>query len=395
MSSQHIHTKKRGQLPLKQHVLISGCYRSGTTFIEKLLHNHEHICIASQPFPSFYFQCKADFNYSIGIKRRYPLDHLFLETKYTESQFHDFLDRYMLNEEKLARLFEKMNNDKLGLWTPEIIYYWDRILPGYFIDVYRQLNGIVSQIFPKRDLSVVGTKEVLCEEYIPYILSKGCRAIIIIRDPRDVITSVSFRERDNLTGENRPVLFTLRAWRKSVAIALAYEDHPNFLWVRYEDLIEAPGETLERLTNFLQVRPFDPETFRKGIYDQHGKLWRGNSSFDDRMGISRESVGKFAQALSERVTSFVEACCWPEMNRLKYALSFSKTFDPSAIRSYREPYAVCHEKFDQDYSCREDHVREEIERIDKWRGTTGDIAREDARRWFIYERALKKLKEAA
>ena len=380
---------------MEQILLITGCYRSGTTLLEKLLHNHSNVCIASQPFPSFYFHCKADFNDSIGIKRRYPLDHLFLETKYTESQFHDFLDRYILNEERLARLFEKMKNDKLGLWTPEIIYYWHRISYGYFIDVYRQLNGIVSEIFPKRDLSIVGTKEVLCEEYIPYFLNKGCRAIIIIRDPRDMITSVSLRERDNLTGENRPVLFSLRAWRKSVAIALAYEDHPNFLWVRYEDLIEAPVETLERLTDFLQVPPFRPDTFRKGIYDQRGKLWRGNSSFDDRIGISQKSVGEFAKVLSKRVTSFVEACCRPEMKRMKYAFSFSNTFDLSAIRSYREPYIVRHEKFDQNYSYREDHVREEIERIDKWKGKMSDINREDARRWFIYERTLKKLKEAA
>jgi hypothetical protein len=49
--------------------------------------------------------------------------------------------------------------------------------------------------------------------------------------------------------------------------------------------------------------------------------------------------------------------------------------------------------FDSDYSYIEDHVTEAIERIDKWNRKTGDINREDARRWFIYERAIKKLKE--
>ncbi|MFH2071358.1 MAG: sulfotransferase, partial [Actinomycetota bacterium] len=32
-------------------LLITGAYRSGTTLLEKLLHNHPDLSVAMQPFP--------------------------------------------------------------------------------------------------------------------------------------------------------------------------------------------------------------------------------------------------------------------------------------------------------------------------------------------------------
>ena len=74
------------------YLLVTGCYRSGTTLLEKLLHAQPSACIASQAFPVLFFMAKEAFLSSRGIDRRYPLDHLFLEDAYSSDEWVSFLD---------------------------------------------------------------------------------------------------------------------------------------------------------------------------------------------------------------------------------------------------------------------------------------------------------------
>jgi hypothetical protein len=375
-------------------LFLTGCYRSGTTLLEKLLHRHQNICMASQPFPLLYFHAKSAFYEAIGIERRYPLDHRFLEDAYREEDFYTFLDQFVISTERLHTIFQEMGEYKLGLWTPEILAFWNEVIPGTFIEVYEQLNNIIARIFPKEHILFLGSKEVLCEEYVRYLLSKGSRAIIVIRDPRDMITSVNLNERNNLTGHNRPTLYSLRIWRKSVATALACETHPNFIWLRYEDIIDNSLRVLNRVTSFLGIGHFSEESLSERIRDQHGEPWRGNSSFDEVSGISSASVGRYANIMRADETAYIEACCWPEMKALSYDFSHQRHFDESAVRSYAESFQVEHEKFSPDYSCRHDHIEEELERYKRLEERGGNLDAEDAKRWFLYEAAYHKLKSA-
>lgn len=376
-------------------LFITGCYRSGTTLVEKLLHHHPQICLASQPFPLLYFYLKEAFYASKGIRRRYPLDHLFLEDAYQSEQFHWFLDQHDLTRADLEKLFDQLAEYKLGLWTPEILQFRDTISEGNFISVYRQLNDCVSRLFPKEEpIRYLGGKEVLCEEYVPYLISRDVRAIIVVRDPRDMISSLNFRQRDNLTGENRPVLYSLRAWRKSIATALAHEDHANFLWLRYEDLVIDPHAVLRRITTWLELDDFPEDAFEEGIVDQRSEKWKGNSSFDDRTFVTVRSVGRFAEVMPPSVMSYVEACCYPELKALAYEFYQMNSFDGDVIRNYREPFDRIHDKFSADYSYCEEHVAEENKRYDLLTQSGETVAAEPCRKWFLYPSAYEKLRRA-
>jgi hypothetical protein len=341
-----------------------------------------------------YFHAKSAFYQAIGIERRYPLDHRFLEDGYEEEEFYAFLDQFVISPERLNTIFQEMGEYKLGLWTPEILAFRDQVAPGTFMDVYRQLNNIIAKIFPKRDALFIGSKEVLCEEYVPYLLSKGSRAIIIIRDPRDMITSLNLSKRDNLTGSSRPLLYSLRIWRKSVAIALACETHPAFVWLRYEDLIDNAPLALNHVTTFLNISPFSEKSFSEEIRDQRGKSWKGNSSFDDISGVSSASVGRYVQQLPAKETAYIESCCYPEMKVLGYDFLHQSHFDESTIRSYTESFQVDHEKFSPDYSSRSDHIEEELERYKKLKAQDRDHDAGNVKRWFLYEAAYQKLRSA-
>ena len=132
-------------------ILVTGCYRSGTTVIEKILNMHPSITIASQPFPVLYFLVKERFNRHIGIVRRYPLDHLFLEDAYTPEELDNFLQRHILNRDVLNEFIQRMGEYAVGLWTTEILEVLDGLKPGSFFDVYAQMNQRIARLFPAAD----------------------------------------------------------------------------------------------------------------------------------------------------------------------------------------------------------------------------------------------------
>ena len=370
-------------------ILVTGCYRSGTTLIEKLIGSHPEICIASQPFPILYFYLKELFYKHLGLDRLYPLGPIFLENAYSSSDFYDFLDQYKLSDKDIEKFFDGLSKYREGLWTPEILGYKERLLPGFFIDVYNQLNSFVSEIFAKEDVSYTGGKEILCEEYVPYLLSRGVRVIIIIRDPRDVIVSLNFRKKDNLTGKKRPILYSLRLWRKSVAFSLECENDTNFMHLKYEDLVENPIKILNKIAAFLNIKRFNLDFLKDGIRDQYGNLWSSNSSFLSHRGISKDSIGRYKDVLPDSIVSYIESCCLPEMRYLNYSLSQIEHFDEKTLKDFKEPFPIEHEKFsdDKDYSLT--HIEEEIERYNKLTGSS-NLSTKEIKKWFLFEKVYRK-----
>lgn len=376
-------------------LLLTGCYRSGTTLLEKLLHNHPDVCLASQPFAVLYFHAKQAFLAARGLQRRYPLDHLFLETDYTCRDFSQFLAGRRLSGEDLDEVFDRLAEYRRGLWTPQALALRDRVEPGSFLEVFRQLNVLVASLLGKPAAAVVGSKEILCEEYLHFLLSCGEKAILILRDPRDMITSLSFRERDNLTGDHRPLLYSLRLWRKSVAFALALEHEAGFHWLRYEDLVTRPGPTLQAVTALLEVQEFAEDAFRRGIRGQDGAPWRGNSSFADHQGISRSSKGAFLRRLPDRMLAYIEGLCGPEMEAMGYELVGSGRVDEQMLAGFREPCRRIHEKFPADYARHPERVRAELERLALLRNRDELTDPAEIRKWFLHERAYRRLAAAA
>jgi hypothetical protein len=370
-------------------LLVTGSYRSGTTLLEKLLHHHPSLCVGSQPFPVLYFLVKEAFDKEKSLKPRYPLDHLFLKKSYSREEFNFFLENHLFDESFLDRIFKSLQ-DYPGFWTPQLLNFRENIRAGTFFDIYEQLNQCMAHIYPKNNLQYLGAKEILLEEYIPFLLSKGIRVLLSLRDPRDMVTSLNFRDRDIQTGLDRPVLYSLRIWRKSVALALEFEGHENFFWVKYEDVVLKTIAVLNQIAEMLKITPFKKAFFKDGIRNQDGFPWKGNSSFADFSSVNSQSIGRFKNLLSSSVIRYTESVCFPEMIRLGYPFYLTESFDESAIRDFTIPFKVIHEKFPKDYSVSEEHVTEEIERYRKLKNPQG-LSKKEKQIWFVSEKAYRKL----
>jgi hypothetical protein len=385
------------QEDVSRSLLLTGCFRSGTTLLEKLLHGHDDILMASQAFPALFFHTKEAFLRGQGLDRRYALGHQFLERAYTPYMFAAFLDEWGVDQNGLNAIVERLTQDSTGLRTPEILDHVDRLRPDRFWPLFLQFTKCLTDIFPgKASSRYIGSKEAFTEEFIPFFLQHGTSVIVIIRDPRDVVASVHFGTGDRHMGADRPMLYTLRMWRKSLAYAIALEDNPNLAWLTYESLVTNPVETLSDLTRFLGLPDYPAHAFKDGIPDQYGALWGGNSSFSASYGIDPSATGKFRSRLPEDVTAYVEAVCYPELKALGYPFVALDRFDEAVIRGFKEPFEVTHRAFsdEKEYSSNPERVDRECDRMRLLQDSSPTLSEDEQGAWFIHPRAFNRLRDA-
>lgn len=370
-------------------LFVTGMQRSGTTLLEKLLTNHPQLSVLSQPFPFLFIEAKRSFLSTIGRgDAPYPLGDLFLEDDYRVEQFSDHLGRYGFTREHLCVLFQAMA-DYSGQCTrfddTEIEAALDQLTPGDFMEtvaaLYRQLGHKPGAIH-------FGGKETICEEFLPYFLTRGGRCVVIIRDPRDMLASLNHGRGQLFGGQVKPTLFNLRQWRKSVAFVLHLQNHRGFSWVRYEDLVANPIESLNRLARMLDIDPFTEELFREGIKSQEGTVWAGNSSHVDRRSLDASSVGEYRRLVPASVVSYTEAVCYPELRHLGYNVSLDWPDPAGVIAAFEDPYEIVRENLRGFFTDRR-RTTEELERV-RLLSTAGTASRG----YFLFDGIAELLREA-
>ena len=374
-----------------KYLFITGTGRSGTTLIEKILHNHPHIGVGSQPFPNLYFSAKSKFHQRRHLQRRYPLGHLFQESDYTFAELNRFLERCVFTDDDIAKLFDDMSRYNGQYMTDFLGFCRGQIVPGTFFNIFQQFLTYLAMYFGKEGLKYVGTKETWSEEFFPFLLDRKVKTIIIMRDPRDIITSFNFEMGVKHGGNRRPILYILRHWRKSVSFCLHYQEHPFFTWFKYEDLVKNSQSVLTPLTSFLDVVPYNDRLISRGIHDQQGDLWLGNSSFGNYSMISSASIARFKSRLSAQCIRYIESVCYPEFRMLGYEFEYCENGpDKEAIRDFQEPFPVTHGKFEPDYSYRPSNLDQEIQRLNRF---DFDLTEDEQRKWFVFPKAYQMMKK--
>jgi len=373
--------------------LITGVYRSGTTLLDKVLHHHPSLVAASQPFPILYFHVKNQFLEQNQISKTYPIDPMYMENDYRLADFNRFIEDYQFTQTDLIEIFRKLTHYD-GMATPGFPEYCleqgvvEAMKTKHFSAIHQTLSELLSAYLQKPEAHAVGTKEIICEEYIPWFLFSGRKIIHIIRDPRDIAASLSGGDGRKYMGAVRPVLYTIRMWRKSVAFALAYSGHPNYFFVRYEDLVNEPLCWFTQITNFLKVDPFSEPFFSKEIYDQTGDLWQGNSSFDNYSVISNQSIGKYKEKLPIELNRYIDILCSPELMLFGYEHPKIDLADFTELENLRLNEQVEDPRFEKKYSSNPKNLADEHMRILKLRD---DLSDDEAQYWFLFVKAYQQL----
>lgn len=359
-------------------LFITGVYRSGTTLLQKLINAHPSAAIFPQPCAPLFFHAKNKFYHQRSLKNSYAMGTVFPFAEFDWEELYRFLETEIFNQADLKLVFETIKKFN-GIDTREVFELEDRIKEGNFLKIYLQILNLLNQ----KGKSYAGSKEILCEEFTPYFIRNGLKCIIIIRDPRDIICSLNFGRGAEFIGEIRPLLYSLRLWRKSIAFSILNSSSPHFMMIRYEDLVSNQHEILKEIFSFLGL-------------DQKVKLltdesWKGNSSFGDLNSVSDSSVGNYKKMLDENTIAFIENTCRPEMNWAGYELMNNK-LHIEFIRSYREPFKISHKNFEAGYSSDPKNILEEVLRIKLLREKKV-IRREEQESYFLFPEVYHQLKD--
>lgn len=161
-------------------------------------------------------------------------------------------------------------------------------------------------------------------------LYPNARVVHMLRDPRAVMASQKKRwRRRQLAAVKLPFYHTVRVWANyhpltmsqlwkratAIALKLRAENHPRFLTVRFEDLLQEPEPTLRRVCDFLGV-DFDPKMLQVGQINSSHQSSVGGA----RPGLNKEAIDAWRNVLAPGEIGITERVCRAPMQSCGYGL---------------------------------------------------------------------------
>ncbi|HET6491530.1 MAG TPA: sulfotransferase, partial [Burkholderiales bacterium] len=154
----------------------------------------------------------------------------------------------------------------------------------------------------------------------------AAKFIFVVRDPRSVALSNAIRA-DLKEGElldypsRQNLIESTLYWRLLVQKCLSFKArHPErAVVVRYEDFVEAPEATLNRIFAFTVGEPLAEEEITAGLAAIQGNAT--NDSAGRYRGITREPVARWKKMLQPEDIALIEALTAPTARKLGYDIA--------------------------------------------------------------------------
>lgn len=329
--------------------------RSGTTLIDRLLSNHPQIDVLSQPFPLVFIYLKKKYLETLGSKQYYVLNEHLNDNNFSQDTFNKFLENINLEACDLKNLFNEMKNYSGQSTKPD----------NYKLEFSKNLLGFDKiyktslSLFNLNTSKFVGSKEIMCEEFLPYFIKNDFKTMLVYRDPRDVVASINYPKQIKYLGSKKPTLFILRTWKKSIKYLNFLRANKNFCSIKYEDLVNEPYEGLKKVVDFLELVQFENNYFDKAIFNRDGTLWNANTSSNKKISfISASSIGNYKEKLSIDEINYIESVCKKDMIHMGY--DFQTEPSIKAISEFRDYDVEDSKDLDKMFSSLEENVNFEV-----------------------------------
>lgn len=327
-----------------QYLSTFGPIRSGKTLIGRALNMHPHISIQQEPFFFFFKMCRNIFHRDIlqdDFDPNQPIETDFCKEAEVKSRFNEVFPDLFFNKKdivELNRLTVRQQVSAGNERAPKIIPFLDQLNEGRSYEVLKDLMKILSDAYHKENGEYIGFTEAWCDDFIAPLLKMSenkFKCVHAIRDPRAIIASRNAGKNIRKYGGRYPILFLIRHWRKSVAYSILNKDNPNYLAVRYEDLVTSPDLWFNKICDHLGVPFSDNLMHPESFIDGNGQLWKQNTNFEGGNGFATSSLERWKDVLSDEETGMIEYLCKPEMEYFGYE-STQREYSLKDLTSYVE-----------------------------------------------------------
>lgn len=302
-------------------LFVSAMFRSGSTFIARLLNAHREIVCASDPMRPVFNSLRYDI-----ADRDYR----------TQNARFDPIEDYFLSND---RLFQRVLSSDLDLkieYDPSLLLsviaqrakpysglFSDLIDVEANLDTYQDciaylLARILEAYGKNKSPRYIGFKEVWSNEFFAPIKASwpDAKAIFIIRDPRAIVAS------NNSSGAPYPTFFMGRQWRKLAMIARRMEkEMPGTIVLKYEDIVTHPTIVFDRVSNFLGLERSLGEINFEALTDGRGLKWFQNTNYTRTTGPENSATReRWRSRISEAEIRTIEFLCCDWMEEFGYVL---------------------------------------------------------------------------
>tara|TARA_B100001250_G_C19816402_1_gene798664 strand:+ start:6932 stop:7951 length:1020 start_codon:yes stop_codon:yes gene_type:complete len=278
-------------------ILLTGTFRSGTSFSGRVLNNHPNIKIATDTvcFLRFSFnkynpitdknnlEALIDEIYS-RLKIRWNI--LFDKNDVIRDCLKDNLNYSTIWDSVMYHAFMKESNK--NIWGEKIVLEWQKI-PDFF------------KMYPK-----------------------GC-VVHTIRDPRDVLCS--WKKMTNSTGNDYldAIFNCIDSMNKAIEFSDLYKDKRYFV-LKFEDFTSNSEVVLKKMCTKLNIA-YEPNSMLdiKNFKAKDGGSWNSGTMFKDKFTkVSTKPVGRWKKYLSNEELYLVERFAGDIMKKYDYTLSKQK-----------------------------------------------------------------------
>ncbi|MCK4658214.1 MAG: sulfotransferase [Phycisphaerae bacterium] len=271
-------------------VIVGGAARSGTTLLSVILNSHPELVCGPE---SDIFRLLPEFErLSVGL----PTWVWHVLHGWTEP-FRTLSESFGISLWRIRRLWK-------GSQTPA--EFIDR-----FFGEYARRQG-VSRWADKTPANVKCIGFIL--KHFPH-----AKFVHVVRDGRDTCCSVLAWSRRHHKGNPLDIRSAATTWSTWVRLGREWADHPNYVEVRYEELVGACETTLRRLFEFLELE------WRQGVLAYHDKSQsnRPDLSLAHLAGVSKPvystSIGRWRTDLGSQDRRILEQIAGPTLRELGYS----------------------------------------------------------------------------
>ncbi|MRR56894.1 MAG: sulfotransferase [Deltaproteobacteria bacterium] len=299
-------------------VFVTGMFRSGTTFVGKILDAHPGVTLVSDPYLSFfkYFRSLVAKDNGFEVSFDAPLSDYYWDRN--PKSLLNYIQHGEFSRPFPASLLDSLKGSiakTAAPYSPKILEHLEAANGSDFASLLESLLEVLRRSYgASKPGSVIGFKCVWANEFIPPLTRcfPRSKVIQVQRDPRAVCAS------KNVTPAKYPWIFLGRQWRKLAALNWLYQNSNippgQVMTLYYEDMLRDPEGEAKRICEFLGVE-YASEMIDPTMYtDGQGNPWKQNTSYGNGAAhFDKCASERWRAALLPEEIRTIERLCWPEM----------------------------------------------------------------------------------